>query len=84
MKSMTILFALYLLLSSATVFAGDDKSANKAVNEGLTEVQEGAKKLGRAAEEAVKKGVDNVDKTAKKMFKKNGQAPKKPEKDKAE
>jgi len=69
MQSICSLLALWLLLSSAAVFADEEKSTAK---EGLKEINRAATEVGHAVDKAVNKGAEEVDKTAKKIFKKGG------------
>ena len=72
MRRVSLLLALFLLLSSAVVFADDEKSAK----EGFKEVHKGMKKVTRAVDKNAKKGVKKtakrIDRDAKRTWKKAG------------
>lgn len=68
MRRATILLAISMLLSSAVVFAADEKPAK----EGLKEVNQGVMKAAREVGKAAKKGVEEVNKAASKILKKDG------------
>ena len=69
MRAGCSLLVLFLLLSSAAVFADEEKSPAK---EGIKDINQAATDVGRAVNKAVNKGAEEVDKTAKKIFKKGG------------
>ncbi len=68
MRSTAILLALFMLLSTAIVFAEDEQSAK----EGFKEIHKGMKKLTHAVDKNAKKGARTIDKNAKKTWKKAG------------
>ncbi len=69
MRAVRSLLVLFLLLSSAAVFADEEKSP---IEEGRKDINRAATEVGRAVNKAVNKGADEVNKAAKKIFKKGG------------
>jgi ABC-type sugar transport system substrate-binding protein len=72
MRRMTALLAIFMLLSSAVVFADDEKPAKEELKEGLKEIGEGVTKAAHAVGKAVQKGAEEANKTAGKVLKKDG------------
>ena len=65
MRGTLVLTILFLLLSSAAVFAEDEQSAK----EGFRQVHQGMKKVTKAVDKNAKKGFKKVHKEAKKDVK---------------
>jgi hypothetical protein len=69
MRAVRLSLVFFLLLSSATVFADDEKSPAK---EGIKDINRAASDVGSAVNKAVNKGAEEVNKASKKIFKKGG------------
>ena len=73
MRIIAIVLAIFMLLSSAAVFADDGKSAKDR----RTEINQDINKVVHEAGKAVNKGAEEVNKAADKILKKDGKESKK-------
>lgn len=68
MRRATILLAILMVLSSAVVFADDEKPAKEGLKEISQDVMKAAREVGKVA----KKSLEEVNKAANKILKKDG------------